>query len=93
MEAGLVDLASGLDARTVDLRSLTASTDIKATAWRFLLQVLDAMAEMARKLILERTKASLEAAELCVKAGGPPSSYYPSNVQGAYPLAEQWDRR
>ena len=53
---GLVDLAADLDARKVDLRSLTDGIDTKGTAGRFFFHVLAAMAEMERELILERTR-------------------------------------
>ncbi len=67
---GLVDLAADLDARQVDLRSLTDGIDTKGTAGRFFFHVLAAMAEMERELILERTKAGLEAARRSGKVGG-----------------------
>lgn len=67
---GLINLAAELDARKIDLRSLTDGIDTSSAAGRFFFHMLAAMAEMERELILERTRAGLQAARLSGKKGG-----------------------
>ena len=83
---GLVDLAAELDARKVDLRSLTDGIDTKGTAGRFFFHVLAAMAEMERELILERTRAGLEAARRSGKVGGRRPVMTPAKTEAAQTL-------
>ncbi|MCY1284041.1 DNA-invertase hin [compost metagenome] len=85
---GLVDLAAELDTRGIDLRSLTDGIDTKATAGRFFFHILAAMAEMERELILERTRAGLEAAKRNGKVGGRPPSMTSAKIEAAQKLLE-----
>lgn len=85
---GLVDLAAALDARQVDLRSLTDGIDTKGTAGRFFFHILAAMAEMERGLIQERTMAGLEAAKRSGKVGGRPKTMTTAKLEAAQKLLE-----
>jgi DNA invertase Pin-like site-specific DNA recombinase len=67
---GLVDLAASLEARKIDLRSLTDGIDTKGAAGRFFFHVMAALAVMERDLISERTMAGLAAAKRAGKIGG-----------------------
>ncbi|HBL8043388.1 TPA: recombinase family protein [Escherichia coli] len=66
----LITLVSELQARGVNFRSLTDSIDTSTPAGRFFFHVMSALAEMERELIVERTKAGLEAARAQGRIGG-----------------------
>lgn len=83
---GLVDLAAELEARKVDLRSLTDGIDTKTAAGRFFFNVTAALAVMERELILERTKAGLEAARKAGRVGGRPRLMTPGKLAAARTL-------
>ena len=59
----LITLVSELQQRGVNFRSLTDSIDTSTAAGRFFFHVMSALAEMARELIVERTRAGLAARE------------------------------
>lgn len=67
---GLIDLAGVLEERHIELVSLTDGIDTKTSAGRFFFHVMAAMATMERDLMLERTKAGLEAARKKGRIGG-----------------------
>lgn len=58
----LVVLVEELRERGVNVRSLTDSIDTSTPMGRFFFHVMGALAEMERELIVERTRAGLEAA-------------------------------
>lgn len=58
----LVVLVEELRERGISFRSLTDSIDTSTPMGRFFFHVMGALAEMERELIVERTKAGLEAA-------------------------------
>lgn len=66
----LIDLVSALQARGIHFRSLTDSIDTSTPAGRFFFHVMSALAEMERELIVERTRAGLDAARLQGRIGG-----------------------
>lgn len=65
---GLVDLAATLEARKVDLRSLTDGIDTRSAAGRFFFHVMAALAVSKRAM----TPAKLDAARKLLDAGTPP---------------------
>jgi DNA invertase Pin-like site-specific DNA recombinase len=67
---GLVDLVNELEAREVHFQSITDGVDTKTPAGRFFFHVMASLAQMERELILERTRAGLEAARLQGRVGG-----------------------
>lgn len=67
---GLVDLAETLSERGINLRSLTDGIDTSAPAGRFFFNIMAALAVMERELILERTRAGLDAAKRAGRVGG-----------------------
>ncbi len=83
---GLVDLAAALEARKIDLRSLTDGIDTKGAAGRFFFHVMAALAVMERDLIQERTKAGLAAARLAGKVGGRRPALTPTKLEAARQL-------
>ena len=56
--------------RGVNFRSLTDAIDTSTPMGRFFFHVMGALAEMERELIVERTKAGLEAARAQGRIGG-----------------------
>src|SRR5258708_6880101 len=61
---GLVDLVNELEAQKVHFQSITDGVDTKTPAGRFFFHVMASLAQMERELIMERTRAGLEAAPL-----------------------------
>ena len=68
----LVDFVARLKERNVEFRSLTDAIDTTSVAGRFFFHVMAALAQMERELIIERTRAGLEAARARGRQGGRP---------------------
>ena len=83
---GLIDLAASLDARKIDLRSLTDGIDTKTAAGRFFFHVMAALAVMERELILERTRAGLDTARRAGRVGGRKRSMTDAKLDAARKL-------
>lgn len=66
----LVMLTAELHERGINFRSLTDSIDTSTPMGRFFFHVMGALAEMERELIVERTRAGLEAAREKGRIGG-----------------------
>lgn len=66
----LVILVEELRERGINFRSLTDLIDTSTPMGRFFFHVMGALAEMERELIVERTKAGLEAARAQGRIGG-----------------------
>jgi len=66
----LVMLTEHLRGRGINFRSLTDSIDTSTPMGRFFFHVMGALAEMERELIVERTRAGLEAAREKGRIGG-----------------------
>jgi len=66
----LVTLIEELRQREINFRSLTDSIDTSTPMGRFFFHVMGALAEMERELIVERTRAGLEAARAEGRVGG-----------------------
>ncbi len=66
----LVELAGELERRDINLRSITDNIDTTTAAGRFFFNVMAALANMERDLIVERTQAGLAAARRKGRVGG-----------------------
>lgn len=66
----MIELASNLEKRGINLRSLTDGIDTTGAAGRFFFHVMAALAAMERDLMLERTQAGLDAARRRGRVGG-----------------------
>ncbi len=66
----LVILVEELRERGINFRSLTDAIDTSTPMGRFFFHVMGALAEMERELIVERTRAGLEAARAKGRIGG-----------------------
>ena len=58
----LVDLVSGLERDDVNFVSITDAIDTSTPAGRFFFHIMASLAQMERELIVERTRAGLDAA-------------------------------
>ena len=67
-------------------QSVTDGVDTKTPAGRFFFHVMASLAQMERELILERTRAGLEAARCAGRVGGRKRRMTDSKVQAARKL-------
>jgi DNA invertase Pin-like site-specific DNA recombinase len=80
---GLVDLVNELETQKVHFQSITDGVDTKTPAGRFFFHVMASLAQMERELIMERTRAGLEAARCQGRVGGRKRRMTDSKVQAA----------
>ena len=66
----LIELVSELNSKNIHFKSLTDSIDTSTPSGRFFFHVMASLAQMERELIVERTKAGLEAARAQGRIGG-----------------------
>ena len=83
---GLIDFAGKLEKDGIHFRSLTDGIDTTTPAGRFFFHVMASLAQMERELLIERTKAGLEAAKKRGRVGGRKRSMTPSKVEAAKKL-------
>src|SRR6266481_1022331 len=83
---GLVDLVNELQERHVHFKSLTDGIDTKTPAGRFFFHVMASLAQMERELIIERTRAGLEAAKRQGRVAGRKRRMTDSKIQAARKL-------
>ena len=83
---GLVDLVAELEGRKVHFQSLTDQIDTSTPAGRFFFHVMASLAQMERELIVERTRAGLEAARRQGRVGGRKRLMTESKVEAARQL-------
>jgi len=79
----LIDIADQLQARGIGLRSLTECIDTSTASGRFLFSVLAALGQMERELLVERTRAGLQAAAARGRRGGRPPVLDDAKVRAA----------
>jgi len=70
----------------VHFQSVTDGVDTKTPAGRFFIHVMASLAQMERELILERTRAGLEAARCAGRVGGRKRRMTDAKVQAARKL-------
>jgi DNA invertase Pin-like site-specific DNA recombinase len=79
----LTEIAEQLEQRGVALRSLTESIDTSTPSGRFLFNILGALGQMEREIIVERTRAGLAAAAARGRRGGRPPALDDAKVRAA----------
>ncbi len=84
----LISLVGDLEARGVQLRSLTEQLDTSTPAGRLVFHVFASMAEFERDLIRQRTMAGPQAARECGRPGGRPTVMTPEKLRAAKALLE-----
>lgn len=82
----LVDIVTDLHDKNINFKSLTDSIDSGSPAGRFFFHVMASMAQMERELIIERTRAGLEAARLQGRIGGRKRKLVDSKLDSAKKL-------
>ena len=66
----LIELISDLNRKGIHFKSLTDSIDTNTISGRFFFHIMASLSEMERELIVERTRAGLEAARKMGRIGG-----------------------
>jgi len=84
----LVDLVGELQQRGVQFKSLTDAIDTSTPSGRFFFHVMASLAEMERELIVERTRAGLEAARKLGRKGGRRPKMTAGKIESARRLLE-----
>jgi len=87
--ADLVDQVSTLDERGVEFRSLIEAFDTTSAGGRLIFHVFGAVAEFERQLVIDRTRAGLDAARLSGKTMGRPRLVTPERAAHAVQLRAQ----
>jgi DNA invertase Pin-like site-specific DNA recombinase len=82
----LVDQVGQLREQGVEFRSLTDSIDTGTPSGRFFFHVMASLAEMERELLVERTRAGLEAARQLGRKGGRKRQMTESKIKSARKL-------
>lgn len=82
----LIELVSTLSAKNIHFKSLTDSIDTSTPSGRFFFHVMASLAQMERELIVERTKAGLDAAKKLGRVGGRKRSMTESKLASAKKL-------
>jgi len=82
----LISLISDLNAKDIHFKSITDSIDTSTTSGRFFFHVMASLSEMERELIVERTKAGLEAAKKLGRVGGRKRKMTVSKINSAKKL-------
>jgi DNA invertase Pin-like site-specific DNA recombinase len=85
---GLIDLITNLENREIHFQSLTDQIDTSTPAGRFFFHVMASLAQMERELIVERTRAGLDAARLRGRIGGRKRRMTESKTEAARKLFE-----
>ncbi len=80
---GVVDFICEMEHKNVHFKSLTDNIDTTTPAGRFFFHVMASLAQMERELIIERTRAGLEAARKRGRVGGRKRLMTPSKLESA----------
>ncbi len=83
---GLIELTETLKTKGVHFLSITDGIDTSTPAGRFFFHVMASLSQMERELLIERTKAGLEAARKRGRTGGRKRLMTPSKVEAAKKL-------
>lgn len=82
----LINLVAHLNSKNIHFKSLTDSIDTSTPSGRFFFHVMASLAQMERELIVERTKAGLDAAKKLGRVGGRKRSMTDSKLANAKKL-------
>ena len=87
----LIETVEDLDGRGVGFRSLTEAIDTTTSGGRLVFHIFGALAEFERHLLVERTRAGLEAARTRGRVGGRPAALDDSAIAVAGALLRDPD--
>lgn len=79
----LVSMVGELEQRGIHFKSLTDNIDTSTPAGRFFFHVMASLAQMERELLIERTRAGLDAARKRGRVGGRKRLMTDSKIQSA----------
>lgn len=79
----LVAMVGELEQRDIHFKSLTDNIDTSTTAGRFFFHIMARLAQMERELLVERTRAGLDAARKRGRVGGRKRAMTDSKIQFA----------
>jgi DNA invertase Pin-like site-specific DNA recombinase len=79
----LIEMAERLQQCGIAFRSLTENIDTSTPSGRFLFNILGALGQMEREIIIERTRAGLVAAASRGRRGGRPAALDASKIRAA----------
>jgi len=79
----LIDIADDLNGRGIALKSITESIDTTTPSGRFMFNILGALSSMEREIIVERTRAGLQAAAKRGRRGGRPAALDDAKIRAA----------
>ncbi|EMD3059758.1 recombinase family protein, partial [Salmonella enterica] len=82
----LVDMVGELHKKGIQFKSLTDAIDTGTPAGRFFFHVMANLAEMEQELIIERTRAGLDAAKQLGRKGGRKPKMTSSKIESAKKL-------
>jgi DNA invertase Pin-like site-specific DNA recombinase len=82
----LLDFTNALEQRGIHFQSLTDGINTETPAGRFFFHIMASLAQMERDLIVERTKAGLEAAKARGRIGGRRRKMTKSKLEAATKL-------
>ena len=82
----LVELVGELEKRGVHFQSVTDNIDTSTPAGRFFFHVMASLAQMERELLVERTRAGLDAAKAQGRVGGRKRAMTESKLESAKKL-------
>lgn len=82
----LVDMVGELHKQGIQFKSLTDAIDTGTPAGRFFFHVMASLTEMERELIIERTRAGLDAAKQLGRKGGRKPKMTSSKIESAKKL-------
>ncbi len=83
---GLIEFVSELEKNKIHFKSVTDQIDTSTPAGRFFFHVMASLAQMERELIVERTRAGLEAAKARGRIGGRKRLMTSSKIESAKQL-------
>lgn len=83
---GLIEFVANLEKNNIHFKSLTDTIDTSTPAGRFFFHVMASLAQMERELIVERTRAGLEAAKQRGRIGGRKRRMTASKIESAKQL-------
>lgn len=82
----LVDMVGELHKQGIQFKSLTDAIDTGTPSGRFFFHIMASLAEMERELVIERTRAGLEAARQLGRKGGRKPKMTDSKIESAKKL-------
>lgn len=84
----LIETVTALGDRGIHFRSLTEGFDTTTAGGEFLFHIMAALAQMERRMIVERTHAGLAAARARGRTGGRPAALTPAKRRQALKMRE-----